>query len=290
MCVEDCRKKAGKLLALLDRSLSEGLSLDRIFTQMSARQETRTFSVPADVPAVGSTVSQPWFMQWIETASTPGSPVDRLLALLDDNMGDAEIKNAFLEEFQLHEEIGPAGCLCLSWACQGVKRQIALEGLRRLNFASFRHDIEMIFAEDSAFRDLTIEIIQFVRQMTVDEVELVAITVETLTTKNSPAEQATNGLNVRPVFALARAPGVSMDQAMDSLMQMAWEMLIRDQLRQLLVTQAELTETPIGIVGTDSAAPRRDKPSVIPNLSRRASADAESLLDAVKPFDLPAPK
>ncbi len=286
-------EQENNLLALIERSLSGSSSLDRIYHSKFRTDDKRVFSIPSEETVSRTGEPHPWFMQWIEKAATPGSPVDRLLVLLDDDLENAEILASFMEEFQSHEDIGPASCLLLAWTCGGVRRQIANEGLRRLDYEYFRHDVEMIFEEGSAFRDAATDVIQLIRDMSDAEVEVVAQAIEFLTEKPSSESTSATGLNSRMVFALIRTTEGSADQVFDSLMEVAWNSVIRTRLQELLATAAEAhpgsSAEPISVVpassfgATDIPMPTEVDNDSKPSFFRKASADPASILNRVTP-------
>ncbi len=278
-----------KLLTILDRALSQDSSLDRLFNRQFVELQGRVFSIPSTERRSETAKSTPWFLQCIESSAALGSRVERLTALLDDDMSDPEIRRAFLHEFRQHDKIGPVGCLYLSWCCRGIQSQIAAEGLRRLNYANFRRDADLFLAEATGIRDMVDEFIQVVREMTADEVEVVAVAIDRLAGNTESMEQAASITRIRSAVDYVRTPGVTADQAIDSLTRVVWESFLQQMLKEQLSMQLETNPKRNPFVkassgtSTDHSSPKRSEA-----LRKNASAsDPTTLLNDIKPFEPP---
>ena len=244
-------------------------------------------------------------LEFLEAAIAPGSQVDRLIALLDDQNSSPEVKKLILKEQQGDPQVGPMILLICTMCLEqiesktksgGLKQLAAREGLKRMNADSFRKDVKLLFSEESPLRDCATEFIQFVRQMTPDEVEIVSEVLDAITRASLPEESPSRLAEIRVIFAFLRTAEVTEEQAIEYLARVAWDEFFQGWL------QKELTEKSRGAAGSvlSSAATtkpvEKDKKPGKPDFIREASASGiragltqGNLLDAIKPFDASEP-
>jgi hypothetical protein len=282
-------------MSLIERAIRKNSSLDRLARILSS-SESRKFSIPSSRPEAG--VAENSFARWSLRrilTSDAGAASDRLIALYDARSGDPELRREFIRDIEASEDLGPLSCLVLTMYFPAIRDDITAIAFRRMDVKRVFLDIEPWLDSEQGLGSALEETYSFVRSLSEDETELLAIAAESIATKTGREGPTGEILAVVPMcLACIRKDSADVRETTFNLLSTLWDPIISESLVKwfLGVRTIYTPPTPVRFAGETTVGRKSPQTPWEQTIAPRKKDpnDPATILDEFRPLDAPKSK